>query len=192
MSVAETPNIAYKTGVVYLSRIPPHMKVHKLRHILSKFGQVRRMYVRKEPMWKYKKRLDKGGRKGRLFIDGWAEFLLKRDAKDCEENMNGKDIGIRGRWAHEIWCVKYLHGFKWVHLENALEEERQKNMEKLKEETEKTKETAKKWLKQTKTTVFSGKIGHHKSAPANDNESEDDSGPDEEEDDGDDHIFTTE
>ena len=37
-----------KRGVVYLSRIPPHMKPLKLRHLLEPFGQVLRIYLAPE------------------------------------------------------------------------------------------------------------------------------------------------
>jgi ESF2/ABP1 family protein len=129
------------------------MKSHKLRYILNQYGTVRRMYLRKEPLWRYKKRLDKGGRKGRLFLDGWAEFEKKRDAKFCEEKLNGQITGLRGRWANDIWSIKYLHGFKWIHLDEALEKERKQHLDRYKEENEKARETAKKWLKQTKSSV---------------------------------------
>lgn len=37
-----------KTGVVYLSRIPPHLKPLKLRHLLSQYGEVSRVYLAPE------------------------------------------------------------------------------------------------------------------------------------------------
>lgn len=37
-----------KRGVVYLSRIPPHMKPLKLRHLLEPFGEVLRIYLAPE------------------------------------------------------------------------------------------------------------------------------------------------
>jgi ESF2/ABP1 family protein len=156
------PSTVGKTGVVYLSHLPPHMKSHKIRYILNQYGTVHRMYLRKEPLWRYKQRLERGDRKGRLFTDGWAEFEKKRDAKLCESRMNGQVTGLRGRWANSIWSVKFLHGFKWVHLEAALEEERRKHLDKFKEENEKARETAKKWLKQTKT---SAKVGTMRQRP---------------------------
>lgn len=140
------------------------MKAHKLRCILQKYGTVKNMYLRKEPMWRYKARLDKGGRKGRLFIDGWAEFEKKKDAKFCEEQMNSQTVeDIKGRWANDIWLIKYLPGFKWTHLQEALEAERRTHQDKVKEENEKARETSKKWLKQTKTAIATGgKMGKPK------------------------------
>jgi len=37
-----------KTGIVYLSRIPPFMKPVKLRHLLGKFGELGRVYLAPE------------------------------------------------------------------------------------------------------------------------------------------------
>jgi ESF2/ABP1 family protein len=157
MASIEGSKPSFKTGLIYLGRIPPHMKSHKLRYILKQYGPLKRMYLRKEPLWRYKKRLEKGGRKGRLFVDGWAEFEKKIDAKECENQLNAKVTGLRGRWANDIWNIRYLHGFKWVHLEEALEKERREHLDRFKEENEKARETARKWLKQTKTTVAAGK-----------------------------------
>ena len=39
---------ADKRGVCYLSRIPPHMDHVKLRHILSQFGDIQRIYLAPE------------------------------------------------------------------------------------------------------------------------------------------------
>ena len=175
----------YKTGLVYLSRIPPHMKSHKLRYILNTYGTVDRLYLRKEPLWKYKKRIENGGKKGRLFTDGWAEFKLKSEAKNCEKKLNGQTCALRGRWANDIWCVKYLHGFKWKNLEEELDKERNEHLAKFKEEDEKARETAKKWLKQTKTTAFTKKAS---AKPKVDDDEDDDY---EEEDDLEkDHVMT--
>lgn len=39
---------ADKRGVCYLSRIPPHMDHVKLRHILSQYGEIQRIYLAPE------------------------------------------------------------------------------------------------------------------------------------------------
>ncbi len=38
-------------GVVYLSRIPPFMKPHKLKHLLVPYGNVGRVYLQPEGEW---------------------------------------------------------------------------------------------------------------------------------------------
>jgi len=42
-----------KKGVVYLSRIPPYMRPIKLRHLLSQYGDVLRIYLEPERKSKY-------------------------------------------------------------------------------------------------------------------------------------------
>jgi ESF2/ABP1 family protein len=37
-----------KTGVVYISRIPPGMRPTKVRHIMSQYGEVGRVYLQQE------------------------------------------------------------------------------------------------------------------------------------------------
>ena len=37
-------------GVVYLSRIPPFMRPRKIRHLLSKYGTIGRIYLQPEGM----------------------------------------------------------------------------------------------------------------------------------------------
>ena len=39
-------------GVVYLSRVPPFMKPYKLKHLLSPYGSVGRIYLQPEGMFK--------------------------------------------------------------------------------------------------------------------------------------------
>lgn len=146
-----------KTGLVYISRIPPHMKSGKLRHILSMYGPIKRMYLKNEPIWRYKKRLEKGDRKGRLYEEGWAEFEYKIHAKQCEQQLNGKPIGLKGRWQEDIMTLKYLHGFKWDDLQNALEEERNKNKVSVSKENDQVKADAKKYLKHMKAVAAGGK-----------------------------------
>ncbi|KAH0790771.1 pre-rRNA-processing protein esf2 [Histomonas meleagridis] len=155
MEDEQEPNeIKDKSGLVYLSSIPLGMKASKVRYIMKQYGPVNRIYLRKEPLWKYKKRLSKGGKKGRVYVDGWIEFEKKSDAKNVEKALNSQTTGLRGRWQYNIWNVKYLHGFKWTHLQEALEKERKQHLDKFKEEDQKAKETAKKWLKSTKTSLI--------------------------------------
>ena len=97
------------------------------------------------------------GNTGRLYVDGWAEFERKIDAKTAALKMNGNMAGLPGRWQYDIWTVRYLPGFKWVHLEQELDKEREETRKKRTEETAKAEETAKKWLKQTKSAIASGK-----------------------------------
>ncbi|CAI4734306.1 AAC_collapsed_G0047880.mRNA.1.CDS.1 [Saccharomyces cerevisiae] len=108
----------HKTGVVYFSSIPPYMKPAKMRQILTRFGEVDRLFLKKEDDQKYKQRVKGGGNKKNKYEEGWAEFIRKRDGKLCAETLNGNIIGgKKGTFYHDdILNVKYLPGFKWADL----------------------------------------------------------------------------
>ncbi|CCK69766.1 RNA-binding ATPase activator ESF2 KNAG_0D00140 [Huiozyma naganishii CBS 8797] len=108
----------HKTGVIYLSRIPPYMKPAKMRQILSRFGQLDRLFLKREDESKYRQRIKGNGNKKNMYEEGWAEFIRKRDAKLCAETLNGNIIGgKKGTFYHDdILNVKYLPGFKWADL----------------------------------------------------------------------------
>jgi len=107
-----------KSGVVYLSRIPPFMKPSTVRHLLAPFGEVSRLFLTPEPPAHYKARVKSGGNKKRSFTEGWLEFTKKREAKTCVELLNGNIIGGKkgGFYHDDIWSMKYLQGFKWNDL----------------------------------------------------------------------------
>ncbi|ODV90811.1 hypothetical protein CANCADRAFT_111232 [Tortispora caseinolytica NRRL Y-17796] len=107
-----------KSGIVYISRIPPYMKPTKLRHILSRFGEVDRIYLAPEDPKAYKARVKNGGNKKKSYSEGWAEFTRKKDAKTAALALNGNIIGgKKSSFYHDdILNVKYLHKFKWHHL----------------------------------------------------------------------------
>lgn len=116
---------ARKTGVIYISRIPPFMKPSTLRHLLTPYGTISRLFLTPEPPTTYSRRLKAGGNKKRSFIDGWVEFTSKKHAKICAETLNGQSIGGRKRgWYHDdIWNMKYLRGFKWGDLMETVQSE---------------------------------------------------------------------
>lgn len=108
----------HKTGVVYMSRIPPYMKPAKLRQILSRFGEVDRLFLKREDEHKHQQRVKSGGNKKTMFEEGWAEFIRKKDAKLCASTLNGNIIGgKKGNFYHDdVMNIKYLPGFKWADL----------------------------------------------------------------------------
>ncbi|SCU77284.1 LAMI_0A00518g1_1 [Lachancea mirantina] len=113
-----TNNTKHKTGVVYLSKIPPYMKPAKMRQVLSRFGEVDRLFLKREEEHKYKARVKGGGNKKQMFEEGWAEFIRKKDAKLCATTLNGNIVGgKKGNFYHDdVMNVKYLPGFKWADL----------------------------------------------------------------------------
>ncbi|CAI4050555.1 hypothetical protein SKDZ_14G3750 [Saccharomyces kudriavzevii ZP591] len=108
----------HKTGVIYFSSIPPYMKPAKMRQILTRFGEVDRLFLKKEDDQKHQRRVKGGGNKKNKYEEGWAEYIRKRDAKLCAETLNGNIIGgKKGTFYHDdILNVKYLPGFKWADL----------------------------------------------------------------------------
>ncbi|CCH61558.1 hypothetical protein TBLA_0F00140 [Henningerozyma blattae CBS 6284] len=108
----------HKTGVIYFSSIPPYMKPAKMRQILTRFGEIDRLYLKREDDQRYKSRIKSGGNKKVKYDEGWAEFIRKRDAKLCAMTLNGNIIGgKKGSFYHDdILNVKYLPGFKWADL----------------------------------------------------------------------------
>lgn len=110
---------ASKTGILYLSRIPPFMKPSTLRSLLTPHGTISRIFLTPEPPKSHSARVRAGGNKKRSFTDGWVEFARKRDAKGCAAALNARTLGEgrRGGWyKDDVWNMKYLKGFKWHHL----------------------------------------------------------------------------
>ncbi|KAF3158776.1 RNA-binding ATPase activator esf2 [Orbilia oligospora] len=107
-----------KTGVIYLSRIPPYMSPPQIRHLLTPFGTINRIFLSPEPPHIYQKRIKNGGNKKRQFTEGWLEFAKKKDAKWCAESLNAQQVGGKkgGWWYDDVWNLKYLSGFKWGDL----------------------------------------------------------------------------
>lgn len=107
-----------KTGVIYLSRVPPFMKPFTVKKMLSPYGEIGRVFLTPENPDAHKKRVKFGGNKKRSFTDGWVEFMNKKEAKIVAETLNAQVIGgKKGGWYHDdVWNIKYLKGFKWHHL----------------------------------------------------------------------------
>lgn len=103
---------------IYISRVPPFMKPEKLKHLLSQYGDINRIYLVPEDKTHHKKRVASGGNRKQSYIEGWIEFLDKKVAKQIAKMLNTKQIGGRKRdyYHDDIWNLKYLKGFKWDHL----------------------------------------------------------------------------
>ncbi|AGO10574.1 AaceriABR121Cp [[Ashbya] aceris (nom. inval.)] len=123
----------HKTGVVYLSKIPPYMKPAKMRQILSRFGDLDRLFLKREDEHTHRQRIKGGGNKKVMFREGWAEFVRKKDAKLCAETLNGNIIGgKKGSFYHDdVMNVKYLSGFKWADLTEQIARENDVRQSKL-------------------------------------------------------------
>ncbi|KAJ0988896.1 hypothetical protein J5N97_007252 [Dioscorea zingiberensis] len=111
-------NVTKKRGVCYLSRVPPHMDPTKLRHILSKYGDIQRIYLVPENPMAQTHRKQAGGFRGKQFNEGWVEFTEKRTAKKVANMLNGEQMGGKKRSAfyYDIWNIRYLSKFSWDDL----------------------------------------------------------------------------
>ncbi|KAF8940652.1 hypothetical protein EDD21DRAFT_375979 [Dissophora ornata] len=107
-----------KTGIVYLSKIPPFMKPVKLRHLLNQFGELGRVYLAPEDAKVAARRKKYGGNKKQNFTEGWVEFMDKSVAKQVAMSLNTTIIGgNKNSYYHDdMWNIKYLPKFKWDHL----------------------------------------------------------------------------
>lgn len=129
-----------RSGVVYLSRIPPFMKPTKLRSLLEPYGAINRIFLTPEDPASHTRRVRNGGNKKRSFTDGWVEFVNKKDAKHACELLNAKTIGgKKGSYYHDdVWNLLYLKGFKWNNLTAQISEENAERAARLKAEISKT------------------------------------------------------
>lgn len=107
-----------KSGVVYISRVPPFMKPNKLRSLLVPYGAINRIFLAPEDPVARARRLKGGGNKRKTFTEGWVEFIKKKDAKRVSELLNARPIGgKKSNYYHDdIWNLLYLKGFKWHNL----------------------------------------------------------------------------
>jgi ESF2/ABP1 family protein len=117
----EQAKVGGKRGICYLSRIPPHLKPLKLRHLLSQFGEVLRIYLAPEDAAarRMRRKRVKGGNSGKNFTEGWVEFAHKSVAKKVAEMLNGESMEAnrrRSAYHYDLWNIKYLRKFKWENL----------------------------------------------------------------------------
>lgn len=170
---------ARRTGVIYISRVPPFMKPQTLKHFLAPHAPkgLGRIFLTPEDHVAHTTRVRKGGNKKKSFTDGWVEFISKRDAKIAAETLNGNIIGgKKGNFYHDdIWSMKYLNGFKWSHLTEQIANENAERAARLREEVRKTKQENKAFVddiekgkmlagmetkKKAKQSI-NGQSGHH-------------------------------
>lgn len=146
--LAASQRAARKTGVLYLSRIPPFMRPQTVKHLLSPYGSISKLFLTPEPASSHARRVSSGGNKKRSFVDGWVEFTSKKEAKICAETINGQIVGgKKGGWYHDdIWNVKYLRGFKWGDLMAQVREEERSREERLRVEVQRVGRERKEFL----------------------------------------------
>ncbi|KAK5144652.1 RNA-binding ATPase activator esf2 [Rachicladosporium monterosium] len=135
--------VARKSGVLYISRIPPFMKPSTLRHFLLPHASkgLGRVFLTPETQTSHSARVKRGGNKKKSFTDGWVEFTSKTEAKAVAERLNGEILGGKkgGFYRDDMWNVKYLRGFKWTHLTEQIANENAERVARLREEVRRTR-----------------------------------------------------
>ncbi|KAJ8523471.1 hypothetical protein ONZ45_g103 [Pleurotus djamor] len=104
-----------RTGVVYISRIPPGMRPAKVKHLMSAYGEIGRVYLQQEDAKRAYLRRKYTSTKKVHFTEGWVEFKDKKIARSVAEMLNAQPIGGKKgtRWRDDVWTMKYLPKFKW-------------------------------------------------------------------------------
>lgn len=142
-SVIAAEKVARKSGVLYISRIPPFMKPSTLRHFLLPHASkgLGRVFLTPETQTSHSARVKRGGNKKKSFTDGWVEFTSKNEAKAAAETLNGEILGGKkgGFYRDDMWNVKYLRGFKWTHLTEQIANENAERVARLREEVRRTR-----------------------------------------------------
>nr|CAD7414111.1 unnamed protein product [Timema poppensis] len=145
MEETEKPKVKNnKTGILYISSIPRFMTVIKIKEIFGQFGDVGRVFLSPEINYKDKQNLLKKKKPSRKFSEGWVEFKRKRVAKQVALKLNNVRIDERkkSKFYDFIWNIKYLHGFKWVHLSERLSYERAVHQQRVRSEIARAKREA--------------------------------------------------
>ena len=138
-----------KSGVVYLSRIPPFMKPAKLRSLLEPYGRINRIFLSPEDPTAHTRRVKSGGNKKRSFVDGWVEFVNKKEAKTVCDLLNAQTIGGKkgSYYRDDIWNLLYLKGFKWHNLTEQIAAENAERTSRMRAEISKTTKENKEFVK---------------------------------------------
>ncbi|KAJ1916326.1 RNA-binding ATPase activator esf2 [Mycoemilia scoparia] len=146
--VAKAQAAEKKTGILYMSRVPPFMKPQKIRHMLEKYGEIDRIYLVPEDEKAWKRRKKYGGNKKRNFVEGWIEFKNKRIAKAVAQMLNNKPMGgKKGNFYYDdLWTLKYLPKFKWHNLTDQLQFEKAVREQKLRTEMSLAKKEAEEYM----------------------------------------------
>ncbi|KAI0445754.1 Pre-rRNA-processing protein ESF2 [Xylaria telfairii] len=121
-NLVATEKAVKRSGVIYISRIPPFMKPGTVRSIFERFGKINRVYLSPEDPQVRARRIQQGQNRKKNFNEGWLEFIQKADAKTAVELLNGTtlaEVGMAKKGSYyrdDIWSLRYLKGFKWHNL----------------------------------------------------------------------------
>ncbi|KAI0380395.1 Pre-rRNA-processing protein ESF2 [Hypomontagnella monticulosa] len=138
-----------KSGLVYLSRIPPFMKPAKLRSLLEPYGKINRIFLTPEDPQQRSQRIRQGGNKKHMYTDGWVEFVRKENAKKAVDLLNARTIGGKKNtyYRDDIWNLIYLKGFKWHNLTEQINSEMAERTSRMRAEISKSTKENKEFVR---------------------------------------------
>jgi ESF2/ABP1 family protein len=149
--LAKTKDAAARSGVIYMSHIPPFMKPHTLKNLLAPYAPsgIGRVFLTPEDHERRQARIRGGGNKKRNFVDGWVEFVSKKEAKVVVETLNTRNIGGKkgGYYFDDVWNLKYLKGFKWRHLTEQIANENAERAARMRAEGSSSRREMREFLK---------------------------------------------
>ncbi|KAF0992655.1 hypothetical protein HZS_4634 [Henneguya salminicola] len=98
-------------GIMYVSNLPPAIKPLSIRQLLSPYGDIGRVFLKKNSNDDDIVRKKERGN----FEEGWVEFLDKKVAKSLALKLNNTNMGIKKRHKYYdyIWNIRYLPKFEW-------------------------------------------------------------------------------
>ncbi|KAI0134944.1 hypothetical protein F4814DRAFT_399497 [Daldinia grandis] len=138
-----------KSGLIYLSRVPPFMKPAKLRSLLEPYGKINRIFLTPEDPQERSRRIRQGGNKKHMYTDGWVEFVRKEDAKKAVDLLNARTIGGKKNtyYRDDIWSLLYLKGFKWHNLTEQINSEMAERTSRMRAEISKSTKENKEFVR---------------------------------------------
>ena len=95
----------FKTGVVYLSKIPAGRNYTRIREIFEKFAPIGNIYL--VPDKQANSKLQQKGKVYKCYKEGFVEFKRKKDAKNFTSIFNG--AALENSSDGFIWDIRYLH-----------------------------------------------------------------------------------
>ncbi|CAE6454796.1 unnamed protein product [Rhizoctonia solani] len=124
-ALAKFEKAQQKAGIIYISRIPPGMRPAKVKHLMSNYGKVGRVFLQQEDPKRAYLRKKHTATKKVHYTEGWVEFESKHVARSVAEMLNAQPVGGKKgtRWRDDIWTMKYLPKFKWNMLTEQVAQE---------------------------------------------------------------------
>ncbi|KAI1170834.1 hypothetical protein F4777DRAFT_567742 [Nemania sp. FL0916] len=152
-NLVATEKAVKRSGVIYISRVPPFMKPGTVRSIFERFGKINRVYLTPEDSQVRARRLQQGQNRKRNFNEGWLEFVQKSDAKSAVDLLNGTTLAAIGMakkgsyYRDDIWSLRYLKGFKWHNLTEQIAAETAERQSRMRAELSKASKENKEFIR---------------------------------------------